>query len=437
MPAGFRRKRARGEDRVRVDGNGVTRGMLGDAGLADDELARLGHELDERAEGFVRQRRIGFAGPPAGKTDLRKTIELAEQVRGAFEDVVVLGSGSLVLGIRALVDAFRWRSPDAEAPPSRARLHVADRLDPERFAALLARLDVRRTLFAVIAGRDDALVTMSHFLIVRDRLLRELGAVAYQQHVVIAADPSEGPLRQIVNDEGFRDLPLPHGSEDPFVLLTAPALFPVACAGLDVAEIAAGATDMATRCRARGEEPNPARLLATALLHSAHAGVRVVTPASTALRPLAAWIERRCAGLCVGERPMRAAPLTIILATARPEHDVTLPTAYQDLESVAHLGGRSLAALGEHATAAVELAHWSAGRPTLTLRCPPITAHALGQLVQLVETAAALARDGAAPDTRDDATIRFTHGLAGRPGFEAERAEAQRLAAKREDRYVV
>ena len=435
MPGGFRRRRVRDEARVRVDGNGVTRGVVGDAGLGDEDLARIGHELDARAEGFVRQRRMGFGTAPAGKTDLRKATELAEEVRGAFENVVVLGSGSLMLGIRALVDAFRWRRGDA--PASAARLHVADRLDPERFAALLTRLDLRRTLFAVIGGRDDALVTLSHFLIVRERLLRELGAVAYQHHVVIAADPSDGPLRQIVNDEGFRDLPLPHATEESFVLLTAAALFPVACAGLDVAEIAAGAKDMAERCRARGEDANPARLLATALVHGSSAGVQVVTPSSTALRPLAGWIERRCAGLGTAAHSVARRPLTIVLAAAHAEDDLTIPAAYQDLDSVGHLGGQSLAELGRHARAAVELAHWSAGVPTLTLECPAVTPHVLGQLVQLVETAAALARETDEPDVVGVATTRFTHGLAGRPGFEAERAEAQRLADKREGRYVV
>ena len=48
---------------------------------------------------------------------------------------------------------------------------------------------------------------MAQFLIVRDRLLREFGAVDYKDHVVVTTEAQRGSLRQIVNDEGFRSLP--------------------------------------------------------------------------------------------------------------------------------------------------------------------------------------------------------------------------------------
>jgi len=435
MPGGFRRKRARDEQRVRVDGNGLMSGMIGEAGLAEADLTAIGHELDARAEAFERQRRIGFGAPPIAKTDLRKTIQLAEQIRGAFADVVVFGSGSLALGILALAEALP-PSTDAEDASSPVRLHVIDGLDTDGFADLLAQLDLPRTLFAVMDGRDDTLATMTHFVIVRDRLLRELGAVEYQRHVVIATDPNDGPLRQIVNDEGFCDLPLALGCEDAFTPLTAAALFPLACVGHDVAAIVAGAADMAERCRARGDDGNPARLFATALLRGSTLGPKVVA-ASARARTLASWLERRCTGIAADASTPHPA-LTIVLAVTPSADDLTLPAAYQDLEHVGYLSGQSLTALGEHARTAVEMASWSAGQPTLTLACPDLGPHALGQLLQLVESASALARGTDGPTSTVAATAeRLTFALAGRPGSEAERAEVQRLATKREARYVV
>ncbi|MEO6025632.1 MAG: hypothetical protein ABIR79_02045 [Candidatus Binatia bacterium] len=409
--------------------------LIGAAGLEDAELVEIGLELDARAEGFDRQRRVGFGAPPIGKTDLRNTIQLAEQIRGAFGDVVVFGSGSLALGIRALADALAQAADPEDASPT-VRLHVIDGFDTDAFVDLLARLDLPRTLFAVMGGRDDTLATMSHFVIVRDRLLRELGAVTYQRHIVIATDPNDGPLRQIVNDEGFCDLPLALGSEDGFTPLTAAALFPLACVGHDVAAIVAGAADMTERCRVRGEDGNPARLLATALLRGSTPSLQVVA-ASARARTLAYWLERRCAGLAADPSATHPA-LTIVLAVTPTEDDLTIPAAYQDLENVGYLRGQSLAALGEHARTAVEMAYWSAGQPTLTLTCPDLGPHVLGQLVQLVESACALARGVDAPSSTVAATAaRLTFALAGRPGSEAERAVVQRLATKREARYVV
>jgi glucose-6-phosphate isomerase len=316
---------------------------------------------------------------------------------------------------------------------------VAAELDPESFAALLTRLDLRRTLFNVVGGGGEGLPTMGHFLIVRDRLLKELGALAYKNHVVITTG-SEGPLRQIVNDEGFRDLPLPIAGEDAFVLLTAGALFPAACAGLEIAQVVAGAADMAERCRAHDGGMTPAHLLAVGISLAGASGPRVAVPALASLRPLAAWIERRCGGWTPadvsGAHP-GAGGVALFLAVDRCHHELEIPKAYQDIESVGYLGGQGLGALAALASEAAELALWSTGTPTMTLRCPEIDAHVAGQVCYLVEAAAAVARAtcDAAPAERDGGE-RFAYGLVGRPGYEAERAEVQRLAARREARYV-
>jgi hypothetical protein len=87
---------------------------------------------------------------------------------------------------------------------------------------------------------------------------------------------------------------------------------------------------------------------------------------------------------------------------------------------------------------AEEIARWNARQPTLTLRCPTHTPGVVGQLVYLVEAAAVLAGTAReAPTTETDAAPGLLYGLMGRPGYEAERAEGQRLAARREARYVV
>jgi hypothetical protein len=110
--------------------------------------------------------------------------------------------------------------------------------------------------------------------------------------------------------------------------------------------------------------------------------------------------------------------------------------AYQDIESIGYLGGQHLGALVAHERAAIETALWRAGELTLTLLLPAITPYVMGQVVALTEAATLLARPTAEATSDDAAAARLAYGLVGRPGYEAERATAQRLAARREDRYV-
>jgi hypothetical protein len=99
MPAGLRRKRAREQQRVCVDGNGLRRDVIGDAGLEDAGVVALGQRLDDVAATLERHRRVGFALPPS---ELRRMVRLADQARGAFEDLVVLASGVGYLGGQGL-----------------------------------------------------------------------------------------------------------------------------------------------------------------------------------------------------------------------------------------------------------------------------------------------------------------------------------------------
>jgi glucose-6-phosphate isomerase len=438
MPGGFRRKRARDEQRVRVDGNGLRREVVGEQGLADDELAGLTERLDEQAAQLERQRRIGFAELPGSKADLRKAAQLAEEVATTVTDVVVLGSGDLADGLAAVGEALTVSSStgaptDGDAP----RLHVLDRLDPPRFTALLATLDLERTVFNVVSATGEGLAAMSHFMIAREHLLRELGAVAYQQHVVVTTRAGDGALRQIVNDEGFRALVLPDAVDESAAVLSGAALFPLACAGVDVGALLAGADAMLARGRAT-DGPRPAHLLALALRLAA-GGAQVVPSAPRALARLAAWIERRARPAAADGPPdpsLLGRRVTVLVATETEPPALEIPTAYQDLENIGYLGGQPLDALIAHERTADEIARWHAGELTLTLRLPAVTAHVIGQVVALVEAARILMRPTAEPAIGPDPATRLAYGLVGRPGFEAERAAAQRVLARREERWV-
>jgi hypothetical protein len=438
MPGGFRRKRARDEQRVRVDGNGLRREVVGDHGLGDGELAGLTDQLDEQATQLERQRRVGFAELPGSKADLRKATQLADELGKTVTDVVVLGSGDLPRGLAAVAAALSGSgSATAATGDDAPRLHVVDQLDPERFIGLLAALDLEHTLFHVVSATGEALATLSHFMIARDHLLRELGAVAYQQHVVVSTRAGDGALRQIVNDEGFRALALPDDVDESAALLSAAALFPLACVGVDVAALVAGAGAMQERCRSAETGLRPAHLLAMAM-RLAPGGVQVVPPVPSRLAGLAAWIERRTSADAVGAPldPSLLGRRVTLLVAADTASALEIPTAYQDIESIGCLGGQPLDAVIAHERTANELARWNAGELTVTVRLPAVTAHVVGQLVALIEAARILTRPTAEVAPEADSATRLAYGLLGRPGYEAERAAVQRVAARREERWV-
>jgi glucose-6-phosphate isomerase len=461
--ANYRRRRWRETMTIRLDLNGLLATAVGAEGLAADDLARLEPTLARVRDGLATRRAAGelaFAELPYRRDDVRSVHDAANALATDFDTLVVLGIGGSALGARALIAALGDEAVGLD-------VIVADSIDPDAFGVTLARLDVKRTLFNVVSKSGETAETMAQFLVVRDRLLRELGAVDYKRHIIVTTDAQRGALRQIVNDEGFRALPIPAGVGGRFSVLSPVGLFPAAAAGVDVEELLAGAAHMDERCKAATSAlEDPACVLAAAVATFAserRKPIVVLMPYCERLGCVADWFCQLWAESLgkagKGQTPVRALgaadqhsqlqlwvdgpPDKVVVFVRVEDHgaNIDLPTTYQDLESVGYLGGHSLAELLNAEQRATELALAKRGRPSATIVLPALSAFTLGQLLYLFEMATVAAGALLEVDPLGQPGVEegkhLAYGLMGRPGFEARRAEVEAWAARKDPRYII
>jgi glucose-6-phosphate isomerase len=463
----YRRRATREAMSVRLDVNGMMADVLGEAGATRDELDALTPRVIEIQRALTAQRaaaELPFAELPYQKDELARTKALAAEVRAESHTLVVLGIGGAALGTRTLVDALE----------TTRRVVVADTVDPVSVGGLLDSLELARTTFNVISKSGETIETMAQFLVVRDLLLRQLGAVDYVKRVIITTDADAGALRQIVHDEGFRGLAVPAGVPSRFAVLTAVGLFPAVVAGQKVDDLLAGAAWMDERCRAADLWHNPAFLLA-ALLYLAdtqhHRNVVVMLPYSDRLQAFTAWFAQLWAesvgkGETVEGAPAQCGATPVSASGAGEQHaqlqlyadgpadktvlmlrvedhgrELPLPAAYADLDSLGYLGGTGLGQLLNAEQRATELALVKRCRPVVTLTLPQINAFTLGQLFYLFETAAvfagALYRVNPFDRPGIEESRRLTFGQVGRKGFEAQHAEVEAWLARKRPDYML
>lgn len=455
---------------VRVDLNGLLAGAVGADGVAPETLEALAPDLDRVRRELAHRRaagRLGFADLPYRRADVQRVVRAAAAARDRFDTLVVLGIGGSALGVHALHQAL--------GEGAGLRVLVSDSVDPSALRALLGAVDLQRTLWNVVSKSGDTAETMARFLIVRDRLMREFGAVDYKDHVIVTTEAQRGSLRQIVNDEGFQSLAVPPDIDGRFSTLTAVALFAAAAAGVDVEELLAGAAMMDQRMRA-AETPlaDPALALAGSLWTLARArGKRIVVLMSYAERLAAVgdwfcqlWgeslgkaVDRDGRVVEYGQTAMRArgsadqhshlqlyleGPRDKVVLFLRVEdhgEPVDIPAGYQDIEDVGCLGGNSLGALLNGSQHATELALARRGRPSATLTLPAVNPFTVGQLVYLLEMATVATGWLAGVDPFGQPAIEqtkeLTFGLMGRPGFEARRAEIDAWVAGKDPRFIL
>lgn len=464
----YRRRASREAMSVRLDVNGMMADAIGQAGVQREEVEGLAGRAAEVAAALKARRSAGelaFYDLPSQKDALTPIKALATAVRTESDTLVVLGVAGSALGSRALIAALGDKTPI---------VHVADNIDPWTFGRLLDPLDLARTTFNVVSKSGETAETTAQFLIVRDLLLRELGAVDYSKRVVVTTDAESGALRQVIHDEGFRDLVIPSAVPGRFSALTAACLFPAAVAGVKIDDVLAGAAWMDQRCSSLNLWQHPAHLLAT-LLYLADTRQRrnvvVMMPYSDRLQGLAAWftqlwaesLGKACnlegAPVHTGQTPVVAAGATdqhsqlqlyaegpadkVILMLRVEDHgrELPIPSAYNDLEAIGYLGGTGLGQLLNLEQQATELSLLKQQRPVITLIVPQINAFTLGQLFYLFEAAVVFAGGLYAVNPLDqpgvDESKRLMYGLLGRQGFDTTRPEMETWAARKQSAYIL
>lgn len=437
----------------RLDGRGVDPARL---------EATVGRFREVHADVETRRARgeLPFLDLPYEQEVTGQILRFAEGPGQVFQTAVVLGIGGSALGTIALQQAlFRpyWNELDLEGRDGFPRLYVLDNVDPTTIGPFLDRIDLRTALFNVISKSGSTAETMSQFLIVRERLKRVFGDddQAIRSHLLFTTDPESGVLRRLAADEGIAALPIPPGVGGRFSVLSPVGLLPAALAGIDVEALLAGARDMAERCRTAELADNPAALFAALqYLADTEAGARihVMMPYTDRLYGVADWFrqlwaeslgKRRALGgeeAFVGPTPVKALgatdqhsqvqlymegpfdkTVTFLMLREFPE-DVAIPEAYADVPALAYLGGHTLAELIRAEGQATASALARQGRANMTIELPDLSAHAVGQLLMMLEIATVYAGGLYGIDPLDQPGVELgkdlTYGLMGRAGFE-------------------
>ncbi len=419
---------------------------------------------------------LGFFELPYADQEVDMIERFAEDIGSAqFSNVVVLGIGGSALGTiamrTALLDPF-WNELDDEGREYFPRLYIVDNPDPATFAALLRRLDLRRTLFNVISKSGGTAETMSQFLVVRERLEAALGD-SYRRHVVFTTDPKKGVLRALAESEGLVTFSVPANVGGRFSVLSAVGLLPAAMVGIPIRELLAGARSMDERCRSSELAENPAGIFA-ALQYLAHvekgAPIHVMMPYSDRLRHVADWFKQLWAEslgkrynlsgeeIFAGPTPVSALgttdqhsqvqlfmegpfdkTVTFLIEEERGE-DLPIPSLYEDRDELAYLGGHSFGELMRVEKEATAAALALRGRMNMTIELPRIDARSLGELFFFLQVATVYAGALYNVNPLDQPGVELgkelTYGILGRPGFEAQRAEWE-AAKKKGGKKVV
>ena len=400
-------------------------------------------------------------------------IATAKNIRKNFDNFVVLGIGGSALGPMALFQALCHLHHN-ELPKSKRKapkFYVEDNVDPERMAALLDVIDVKKTMFNVITKSGSTSETMTQYLIINDILKKQLGEKA-AEHIVATTSASKGNLIKIAKKEGYKTFYIPDGVGGRFSELCPVGLLPAAVLGIDIKALLEGAKFMDKRCAKADAKKNPALMAALLQYLAMQKGnnVSVMMPYADSLKLMADWYAQlwgESLGKSVdldgnkvyaGQTPVKALGVTdqhsqVQLYTEGPfdkvitligvsayRKTVEIPDGCDDIPAVNFLCGHTMNELITAEMNATEYALTRAQRLNNKIILPEVNAFTMGQLMMFFMLQTAYTGALLNIDTFNQPGVEegknATYALLGRAGYEEKAAELKAKKAKTEN-YII
>ena len=382
--------------------------------------------------------------------------EFASMVEGRFDNILVLGIGGSALGGLAVTEALLkpyWNLLTPEQRNGLPRIFFLDNIDPDTMNGLLDILDSKKTLVNVITKSGSTAETMSQYMIIKDRLEKELGD-NYRRNIVATTDKKMGVLRQLADQEGYKTFVVPDDVGGRFSVFSAVGLVPFALVGLDIDQIMNGIKDMDLALKNTDIHQNIAAqgaLIQYLLDTEKGKNISVMMPYSTRLKYVSDWYvqlwaeslgkEYNNAGekVNIGPTPVKAVGATdqhsqIQLYNEGPNNKVITFIRVENFDTkleipqifeytgIGYLGGKTINDLinAEADSTRIALADYS--RPTMTISLERIDEYNVAQLLYMLEVQTAIAGELYNINTFNQPGVEqaknYTYALMGRAGYE-------------------
>ncbi|KKT72042.1 MAG: Glucose-6-phosphate isomerase [Candidatus Uhrbacteria bacterium GW2011_GWE2_45_35] len=166
-----------------------------------------------------------------------KTIEKkAKEVQKKFSRLLVIGIGGSDLGARAV-----WQA----CPGKKMEVVFLSNTDPDTVAMVLnlSPEEWKKTAINVVSKSGSTVETMSNFMVARERLIRSIGQTAHRAHIYVTTEV-DGKLALWATEQGYEVLAHPKNVGGRFSVLSLVGLFPVACGGVPITRLLAGAREV-------------------------------------------------------------------------------------------------------------------------------------------------------------------------------------------------
>ncbi len=340
--------------------------------------------------------------------DMRRIMATAKRLTRDVDVILIIGIGGSYLGAKALIEALR--TPYTQTKPE--VLFIGHHMSGRDMEGLKTYLQDKSFAINVISKSGTTTEPAVAFRVFKSLLEAQVGKEIAAQRIVATTDAKRGALLELAKKEGYETYVIPDDIGGRYSVFTAVGLLPVACAGIEIAQLMAGAHAAEN---ALNMPVDSQFYLYPALrngLYAAGKKIELFVHYEPALQYVAEW-WKQLFGESEGKEGKGLFPASVgfttdlhslgqyvqegerhlfetVLAIEETGSTLQIETDAHDADGLNYLAGQQIDTVNARAMQATILAHADGGVPSLLMRLKRLDAYHLGWLLYYLMWSCAL-----------------------------------------------
>lgn len=390
------------------------------------------------------------------RAEFQRIQQAATRIQQTSEVLIVIGIGGSYLGAKAALDLLThtfYNQLPKEKRQAPEIYFVGQNISSTYLTHVLQMLEGKDFSVNVISKSGTTTEPAIAFRIFRELLEKKYGEAGAQARIYATTDAKQGALKQLATEKGYETFVVPDDVGGRYSVLTAVGLLPIAVAGIDIAEMMAGAEE------ARKEYANPVLAenacyqyaVLRNVLYKRGKTIELMVNYEPSLHYFSEW-WKQLFGESEGKDHKGIFPAAVdfttdlhsmgqyiqegrrdlfetVLHIERVQEEIVIQEDPQNLDGLNFLAGKTMAEVNRKAFEGTLLAHTDGGVPNLVVSLPEVTAKTFGHAVYFFEKACGISGYllGVNPFDQPgvEAYKKNMFALLGKPGFEREKEELE------------
>ena len=347
-------------------------------------------------------------------TELDRIEAAARRIREMGRVLVVVGIGGSYLGARAAIEFVKSKNYNLTAKDTPKIFFLGNSLSPTEITEIADYCRGCDFSVNVISKSGTTTEPAVAFRVFRKLLEEKYAKAEAAKRIYVTTDKAKGTLKALADREGYEEFVVPDNVGGRYSVLTAVGLLPIACAGVDIDALMAGAADAMRQYAVPSLEENDCYKYAAIrnILYRKGKSVELAVCYEPDYTMMNEWFKQLF-GESEGKDGKGLFPASVIYSTdlhslgqyvqegrrlmfetvvdfRTPKRDLIIEEDPDNADGLNFLTGRGMAFINKRAFEGTALAHTDGGVPNIVIEADAMDEYDLGRLIYFFEKACAI-----------------------------------------------